>query len=869
MLAQLQVHLDQTPQSIVQNTLLGDGVDLLDVTFNGQSAELHNIQIGTFSNGMPAIGISDGIVLSTGDASIAQGPNDLPTAFSSLDENELTVEPDLSQLMGENIELNDVAALEFDFVASGDTLRFSYVFASEEYNEHACSPYNDAFGFFISGPGIEGDGSFSNNAINLATVPDSDVPVAINSVNKGESGIFGSNAICNATDINWQANSQYFVDNESNTSQNTTEFDGFTKVFKVEVPVICGETYRIKMAIADAVDGKNDSAVFIKSKSFASEKPLEVEYVVVNPIDGLASEGCSRFDFKLSRGDSSDVKVIYIESQFAEANPDVFPAFPDSLIFYGAQGYLNWELPITYNNLFESERIFDLTFLQPNVCGFDTARTELLLPLTDFPDLIVEYEDVITVSCDETAQVDINVDGGLAPYTIVWDGNFSGFEFAIEEEEAAELAAVVTDQCNLHSENILILYQPEVYAPLNVIAPLELEINCLQPFQFAPVITGGRGDYSLTWEFDGMVLSHSNQLNIPTPQEGLLELQVEDGCVDPVSVAIDLNLIDEAISVEIGDDFDGFCNEELTIFPEVQGGIGGKAYKWKRNYATESFEPAFKFTPFTSSVVSLEVTDQCGQKGYDTLTVHLPDIPLDILMPNDTSVCRGREFNYTPSILGGFGSLAYVWLETESDLLTLNLFPTRDATYTLQVTDECQKTVLSSISLNLVDVEADFSFDYNNSNYPLINNSLAGLSYFWTLPGGDTSQLFEPVFEPNLEDDQLVTLEVLHPSGCSATKVDFYEPPLNVFVPTAFTPDGDGLNDIFKAEGTFITEFEMWVFDRWGNTVFHTNNPDMGWDGSEADVNFAVENSVYSYRIVAKGFNDQLIDKKGSVTVVR
>jgi hypothetical protein len=153
-----------------------------------------------------------------------------------------------------------------------------------------------------------------NNAVNLAKIPGRDVPVAINTVNRGTPGIYGSTAICNGADIDWQLNSQFFVDNESNTSLNTTQFDGFTKVFTVEVPVECGGTYKIKMAIADAVDGKNDSAVFIKSGSFASKAPLEVDHTLINGIEGEAIEGCSGYNFKLVRSDSTDSEVVYVRS---------------------------------------------------------------------------------------------------------------------------------------------------------------------------------------------------------------------------------------------------------------------------------------------------------------------------------------------------------------------------------------------------------------------------------------------------------------------------------------------------------------------------------------------------------------------------
>jgi len=868
--AQLAVDLSQDPHSLVQNQLLGEGVELIDISFNGESGFVSNPQIGAFSNGWDAIGISDGIIIATGKATIAEGPNDLPTAFEAIDvDSELTEDVDLSELMGGSVELNDAAVLEFDFVASGDTLRFSYVFASEEYNEHTCSPYNDAFGFFISGPGINGDGTFSNNAINLAKVPGRDVPVAINTVNRGTSGEYGSMAICNGADINWQENSQYFVDNELNTSLNTTQFDGFTKVFTVEIPVECGGTYHIKMAIADAVDGKNDSAVLIESGSFASQAPLEVDYELMNPINGEAIEGCSSFKFKLVRNDSTDMKVVYLKSTMADANPEVFPDFPDSLIFYPAQGYLNWELPINHDGVFESERVLDIAFLQAQVCGLDTAETNVALSFSDAPPIIVEYEDSLLVTCDELGIVNIAVSGGLSPYEIEWQGDYSGYEFELTGQEPLLIQGTVSDQCALNQQDISILYELIEYSPLEIITPEAISVNCIDPMIIEPMVNGGRGDYSYSWLFESNPISASSELEIQSPQAGELALIVTDGCVAADTVAIMLELQANPITVELGEDFQGFCNEAVTLVPEVEGGFGTLTFKWKRNFALLSSSQSFNFTPLTSSMVTLEVNDDCGQQAFDTLNVIVQHDPIEIVMPADTSICEGRRLEFTPVIKGGVGEFEFFWLERESNILPLNVIPRRDETYTLRVTDECFKTTEGSMNVSLVVVEADFEFNYESDTRPVNNLSADGLSYFWILPNGETSTFFEPVFTPVVDQDQLVSLEVTHLIGCSDSKIDFYEPPLNVFIPTAFTPDGDGLNDIFKAEGTFIDDFELWVFDRWGNVVFHTENKNEGWDGSDSSVDFASQTLVYSYRVLAKGFNLQLIDKKGSVTVVR
>src|SRR5690606_39091386 len=114
---------------------------------------------------------------------------------------------------GTNPSIYDKSVLEFDFIPTGDTISFNYVFASSEYNSFTCTQYNDAFGFFLSGPGI--NGPFSNNAVNLAVVPNTTIPITVNTVNSGSPTGGGSASTCAAADPNWQANSQYFVGNQN------------------------------------------------------------------------------------------------------------------------------------------------------------------------------------------------------------------------------------------------------------------------------------------------------------------------------------------------------------------------------------------------------------------------------------------------------------------------------------------------------------------------------------------------------------------------------------------------------------------------------------------------------------------------------
>ena len=245
--AQLTVSNTMTPEQLVQNVLLGAGVTATNITFTGSP----NAK-GTFNGSGSNIGLSGGILLTTGSIFNAPGPNN---ALNSGTDNSLPGDATLSNLAGTNTM--DATILEFDFVPTTDTIRFRYVFASEEYNEYVCSNYNDAFAFFISGPGITGQK-------NIALIPGTSTPVTINRVNNGTCGING--AFHTGCDL---SNSVYFINNE-NPSGTSVQYDGFTTVLTAQTNVSPCLTYHFRLAIADALDGTYDSGVFLEAGSFNS-----------------------------------------------------------------------------------------------------------------------------------------------------------------------------------------------------------------------------------------------------------------------------------------------------------------------------------------------------------------------------------------------------------------------------------------------------------------------------------------------------------------------------------------------------------------------------------------------------------------------
>jgi len=214
--------------------LLGTGITITETSYSGADAAS-----GYFSDGFSSgLQIDKGILLTSGFASNANGNSNTSDGITG--DNGLPGSTLLNTLIP-GYTTYDATILSIDFQSAGENAYFNYVFASDEYNEYVNSSYNDVFGFFM-------------NDINYALIPGTDTPVSINNVNNF-------------------SNSSYYFDNDNNDNPGAFnfEYDGFTSMFTVSINGLTpGETYNLKLAIADAGDNILDSGVFIQGGSFSN-----------------------------------------------------------------------------------------------------------------------------------------------------------------------------------------------------------------------------------------------------------------------------------------------------------------------------------------------------------------------------------------------------------------------------------------------------------------------------------------------------------------------------------------------------------------------------------------------------------------------
>ncbi|NQX91581.1 MAG: gliding motility-associated C-terminal domain-containing protein [Flavobacteriales bacterium] len=788
--AQLEVDNTTTPEEALE-ILLGDGIDVFNVTFSGDPE-----QIGSFNSENANIGMPEGVVLGSGDVTLGTGVGFDPMTFeqivgeggnqsgsSGLGGGNFGVgDPDLTTLS--TFDTNDAAVLEFDFTPTGDSISFFYVFGSEEYNDFVCGTVNDAFCFFLSGPGI--NGPFTNNAINMATVPDTDIPVTINTVNNGVSGQF-DDLNCEAVSPDWDQNTEYFIDNSTETDDVTVvEYDGLTVVLRAQAQVICGETYHIKIAIADGGDTSFDSGVFLQKDSFTSEGVNLFANIESALNDSTVYEGCGLAEIVFQRNagiaEAVDINVYYSGS--AQEGVD-YADLPDILTLEAGEETGSLILDTFADGI--TEGLETVTFeVDVQACNSDSATFTIYID-----DTPLEMETSVTTPYCPGDDVTLNamVTGGLPPYTMSWSNGFDGFQQVVNPLVPESYTVTVEDACgNTVTQTIL-----------------------------APV---------------------------PEP--------------DPLTITFNENYTSD-------------CPEDFTIVANVTGGIGQHTYLWIEDGATISNTTFVTRFFEASTTLSLTVSDECGAETTEEVNISIGETnPLILVMDNDTTICRDDLINIAGEATGGTLPYSYQWAHGPSGNST-GVSPFNNRTYELTVTDGCGIETSNNIDIGVSWVEANFDIQWQGGDeYLFTPDNTEATEYLWNFGNGAESTEVAPLYTyPSLDEFYDVTLLITNDLGCTDQTYRTISPPLEVYVPSAFTPDYDGINDVFTYSVNGVDEFEMYIFNRWGEVVWSTTTIGEFWNGNVDGGEHFAQDNTYTWLIKVRAKNIFSEEFFGTVTILR
>ncbi len=493
---------------------------VLDHFIKGSCRNVSNIQskgndlsIGYFSNAQSIIGFSEGIIISTGDirdASNANTSQEKSTSFSNND-----VDPDLNIIATSTVF--DATGIEFDFVPFSDQVTFKYVFASEEYCEFVNTIFNDNFGFFVSGPGI--NGVFDNNAINVATVPGSNDYVSINTVNH-------------------ESNSDSYVKNElQEDTQNcgilfgasyldVFEFDGFTLPLTATFNVIPCETYHIRLIVADVGDDKLDSAVFLASKSFDLGGEVIITPKVDNNDQAILYENCGQGFFEFRRANNQnidqDLVVDFNISSDSDATEGLdFEILPSSITIPANTFVVQLPIEVITDQISESPERLRLE-LQYDCDCIPPLESDLFI--ADLNTLEGTFEEII-VCPNQEFSIGPQVSGGAAPYEFIWNTDATTPLLTETVDEPTHYEVTISDACGttaLAIAGVGIQNQPR--------ATLAGEIEiCAEENNFLMVSFEGNPPWSIEYTINDIIQPiieniDTNPFQLPVSQDGNYQL---------------------------------------------------------------------------------------------------------------------------------------------------------------------------------------------------------------------------------------------------------------------------------------------------------------------------------------------------------
>lgn len=659
LLSQITVNNSQTPQQLVQNILLGQGVQVSNITFSGDP-----LQIGSFS-GNSSMGLSSGLILASGDVQVAAGPNNQGGATMTITPSGTGSDPDLTAIA--NAGTNDASVLEFDFVPVGDTLRFRYVFASEEYLEFVNGGYNDAFGFFVSGPGITGP--YTNNAQNIALIPGTSTPVTIDNVNN-------------------VSNSAYYINNGdgSNAPYNSSayylQFDGFTTVLDALITVQCGETYHIKLAIADAGDSALDSGVFLEGGSFMSNGI--VVSVVTATGDSTVVEGCADAVFTFTRNDTlGDATIHYLIGGNAINGTD-YSLIPDSVSILQGQTTTSLTIFPLADTLVEGTDTLTITIFNISECGDTLIEQASLYILEDYT-LAVTADDAVINCPGDTIALTAFASGGVPPYHFVWsNGDSTGTAF-VSPMGTDTFFVTVTDSCFFSPtiDTVIVTLQP---IPVLLAVSNDTVLFCPNDtVVLSASASSGTGTGYQYWWSNGDVTSSTS---VFPASDTVFYVTATDACgIDSVSDSISISFSIPQLNLSVSNDTSTLCmGAPLDLLATGSSGTPPYSYLWSNGDSSG----LISVNPTGDTTFYVTLTDACGAAPVsDSIHVTFIIPQLILTVSNDTvSTCAGAPVTLSAAGSSGTSPYTYTWSNGNSGN-SIPVFPVSDSTFYVTLTDAC------------------------------------------------------------------------------------------------------------------------------------------------------------------------------------
>jgi gliding motility-associated-like protein len=526
--AQVYITANQTAAVLAQR-LAGPGITITNA----------NLTCASGANGLFAVqssnlGLDSGIVLSTG---LVLNINDAETGPTSTNNN--TPGDAALQLLSGAANTKDACILEFDMVPKGEAVQFSYVFSSEEYINSICGPYNDAFAFFISGPGIAG-------TANMARVPGTNIPVTVNTINNGVPGALAGGSTQNCTVMGpGSPFTTYYINNLGGA---TIAYRGMTTVLTAANAVIPCQTYHLKITIADAQNALYDSGVFIKAGSLQSTSfTVTAQAPVAGAATPFAARGCTPGSLTFSRSQPKPVPQVLQLQTGGNAVPGIdYASLPATITIPANATAVS--IPVTALLPATGNRLLKVAVVAPVSCNNQAELADsAVISIVDPPQASILTPDT-AICYGSSLALQVNGSGSLAylwtPATGMNDvtqknpviSPLSDITYTMTASLPYSGCAPVTDAINIQV----------IPTPQTVDAGPQINTCIGKPVHFDPQVLPDDPSFLYQWSGPLDYLSTVKQATIDDPQvvnSGWYHLSINAaGCL-PVSDSVFVHIV--------------------------------------------------------------------------------------------------------------------------------------------------------------------------------------------------------------------------------------------------------------------------------------------------------------------------------------
>ncbi|CAN5912356.1 hypothetical protein BH11BAC7_BH11BAC7_14360 [soil metagenome] len=313
------------------------------------------------------------------------------------------------------------------------------------------------------------------------------------------------------------------------------------------------------------------------------------------------------------------------------------------------------------------------------------------------------------------------------------------------------------------------------------------------------------------------------------------------------------------------------------------GGDGTYTYNWMPGNINGQ---TVTVTPPATTTYTVTANDGCGQTSTQTVQIVVQQVPALSFTADTTHGCSPLLVNFTIDTTG-FGGAAFLWNFDDNGTTSTGVNPAHsfttpgchDVSLTVTVPPGCAVTQFYPCMIRTLPhpgasfVATPIITDILNPTIELDNTSSGGNDWFWTYGDSTSSVFYEQDHTYGVPGNYPIYLIVMNDSGCTDTaRIDIIVRDYHTFyVPNAFTPDGNGRNEVFQPEFTNILEsgYTMMIFDRWGNLVFDTHDVKEGWNGQAKNSGKQMEIGVYVYKISFTDNMDRVHQLMGHVSLLR